>query len=88
MEATHAERIKATHSVEYVLYLWQVEDLVRATDFDPVFVRDVEARMVDRWRFPVFTHDLLDGARCASKDDMCNTRSKTNGVCNARGKVC
>jgi cyclopropane fatty-acyl-phospholipid synthase-like methyltransferase len=32
-----------------------------ATDFDAVFVRDVEARMVDRWRFPVFTHDLLDG---------------------------
>ena len=32
-----------------------------ATDFDAVFVRDVEDRMVDRWRFPVFTHDLLDG---------------------------
>lgn len=32
-----------------------------ATDFDPVFVKDVEARMVERWRFPVFTHDLLAG---------------------------
>ena len=32
-----------------------------ATDFDAVFIRDVEERMVDRWRFPVFTHDLLDG---------------------------
>lgn len=32
-----------------------------ATDFDPVFIRDVEVRMVDRWRFSVFTHDLLDG---------------------------
>ncbi len=32
-----------------------------ATDFDPLFVEDVQARMVDRWRFPVFTHDLLDG---------------------------
>ena len=32
-----------------------------ATDFDAIFLKDVEARMVDRWRFPVFTHDLLDG---------------------------
>lgn len=32
-----------------------------ATDFDEVFVRDVEERMVDRWRFRVFVHDLLDG---------------------------
>lgn len=32
-----------------------------ATDFDPVFVKDVEERMVERWRFPVFTHDLLAG---------------------------
>jgi hypothetical protein len=32
-----------------------------ATDFDEVFVSDVQNRMVDRWRFPVFTHDLLDG---------------------------
>lgn len=32
-----------------------------ATDFDPLFVRDVESRMNDRWRFAVFTHDLLEG---------------------------
>jgi len=32
-----------------------------ATDFDPVFIKDVKERMVDRWKFPVFTHDLLDG---------------------------
>ena len=32
-----------------------------ATDFDPVFVEDVKMRMVERWRFPVFTHDLLAG---------------------------
>jgi 2-polyprenyl-3-methyl-5-hydroxy-6-metoxy-1,4-benzoquinol methylase len=32
-----------------------------ATDFDQEFVKDAEARMVDRWRFPVFTHDLLEG---------------------------
>jgi hypothetical protein len=32
-----------------------------ATDFDEVFVRDVEDRMVARWRFRVFSHDLLAG---------------------------
>lgn len=32
-----------------------------ATDFDAVFIDDVKARMVERWRFPVFTHDLLAG---------------------------
>ena len=32
-----------------------------ATDFDEVFVEDVKARMVDDWRFNVFTHDLLAG---------------------------
>ncbi|MDA0225582.1 MAG: class I SAM-dependent methyltransferase, partial [Proteobacteria bacterium] len=32
-----------------------------ATDFDELFVEDVKARMVERWRFPVFTHDLLAG---------------------------
>lgn len=41
-----------------------------ATDFDEVFVRDVEARMVDRWRFPVFTHDLLDGPIPGSYDGV------------------
>lgn len=32
-----------------------------ATDFDAVFVEDVKARMVERWRFDIFTHDLLAG---------------------------
>ncbi len=32
-----------------------------ATDFDPVFIEDVKARMVERWRFDVFVHDLLEG---------------------------
>ncbi len=41
-----------------------------ATDFDAVFVRDVEARMVERWRFPVFTHDLLDGPIPGSYDGI------------------
>jgi len=30
-----------------------------ATDFDEVFLEDVKARMVERWRFPVFPHDIL-----------------------------
>jgi 2-polyprenyl-3-methyl-5-hydroxy-6-metoxy-1,4-benzoquinol methylase len=34
---------------------------VTATDFDPVFVADVEARMVERWRFRAFSHDLVEG---------------------------
>jgi cyclopropane fatty-acyl-phospholipid synthase-like methyltransferase len=32
-----------------------------ATDFDPLFVQDVKQRMVPRWQFDVFVHDLLDG---------------------------
>ena len=31
------------------------------TDFDAVFIEDVKTRMVPRWRFDVFTHDILDG---------------------------
>jgi len=41
-----------------------------ATDFDAVFIKDVEARMVERWRFPVFTHDLLDGPIVGSYDGI------------------
>jgi 2-polyprenyl-3-methyl-5-hydroxy-6-metoxy-1,4-benzoquinol methylase len=32
-----------------------------AIDFDPVFIADVNHRMVDRWRFEAKTHDMLDG---------------------------
>ncbi|WP_315806253.1 MULTISPECIES: class I SAM-dependent methyltransferase [unclassified Bradyrhizobium] len=32
-----------------------------AIDFDPVFIEDVKKRMVPRWRFDVFVHDMLDG---------------------------
>lgn len=32
-----------------------------ATDFDEVFLEDVRARMVQRWEFPVFAHDLMAG---------------------------
>jgi cyclopropane fatty-acyl-phospholipid synthase-like methyltransferase len=30
-------------------------------DFDPVFISDAESRMLDKWRFNVFVHDLLEG---------------------------
>lgn len=43
---------------------------LEATDFDPVFVEDVKARMVDRWRFRVFVHDLLDGPIPGSYDGV------------------
>jgi 2-polyprenyl-3-methyl-5-hydroxy-6-metoxy-1,4-benzoquinol methylase len=32
-----------------------------AVDFDPVFVRDVNERMSDRWPFSCKTHDMLAG---------------------------
>src|SRR6266567_6129224 len=42
------------------LVLQEVRQLV-ATDFDPVFVGDVNQRMDPRWRFECFQHDLLAG---------------------------
>lgn len=47
----------------------EVKEL-EATDFDPVFLEDVRARMVDRWRFRVFVHDLLDGPIQGSYDGI------------------
>lgn len=38
----------------------EVEKLT-AIDFDPVFIEDVKARMVPKWDFDVFVHDMLDG---------------------------
>ncbi|WP_413208131.1 class I SAM-dependent methyltransferase [Rhodospirillum sp. A1_3_36] len=38
----------------------EVEKLT-AVDFDPVFIQDVNDRMVPRWKFEAKTHDLLDG---------------------------
>lgn len=32
-----------------------------AVDFDPVFIQDVNRRMLPRWRFDAFVHNLLDG---------------------------
>ena len=32
-----------------------------AIDFDPVFIEDVKQRMVPRWQFEAFVHDMLDG---------------------------
>jgi len=41
-----------------------------ATDFDEVFVEDVRARMVERWRFHIFAHDLLAGPIEGSYDGV------------------
>lgn len=41
-----------------------------ATDFDEVFLEDVKARMVERWRFDVFQHDLLNGPITGSYDGI------------------
>jgi len=32
-----------------------------AIDFDPVFIEDVKSRMVEKWKFDTFVHDILDG---------------------------
>ena len=34
---------------------------VTAIDFDPVFIEDVKQRMLPRWQFDVFVHDMLEG---------------------------
>ncbi|QCI63167.1 class I SAM-dependent methyltransferase [Phreatobacter stygius] len=36
-------------------------DKLTGIDFDPVFIDDVKSRMVPRWTFDVFVHDMLDG---------------------------
>jgi 2-polyprenyl-3-methyl-5-hydroxy-6-metoxy-1,4-benzoquinol methylase len=41
-----------------------------ATDFDPVFVEDVKARMGERWKFDCFTHDMLSGPVPGRYDGM------------------
>jgi 2-polyprenyl-3-methyl-5-hydroxy-6-metoxy-1,4-benzoquinol methylase len=41
-----------------------------ATDFDEVFLEDVKARMLDRWRFQVFHHDLFAGPISGSYDGI------------------
>ena len=38
----------------------EVESLC-AVDFDPVFVRDVQERMDEHWRFDCHVHDMLEG---------------------------
>ena len=39
----------------------QEVDSVCAVDFDPVFVRDVNDRMEEQWKFECKTHDMLSG---------------------------
>jgi 2-polyprenyl-3-methyl-5-hydroxy-6-metoxy-1,4-benzoquinol methylase len=42
------------------LVLQEVKSLL-AVDFDPVFVRDVQERMEEKWRFDCRVHDMLAG---------------------------
>jgi 2-polyprenyl-3-methyl-5-hydroxy-6-metoxy-1,4-benzoquinol methylase len=48
----------------------QTVEAVSATDFDELFLADVEARMVERWRFRVFPHDLLSEPIPGSYDGL------------------
>src|SRR3982751_3198035 len=41
-----------------------------ATDFDPVFIEDMKARMSDRWTFECFVHDMLGGRVPGTYDGM------------------
>lgn len=41
---------------------------VTATDFDPVFIKDVLDRMSDRWAFECVVHDMLSGPMPGSYD--------------------
>lgn len=47
----------------------EVEKLT-ASDFDPVFIKDVEARMDDRWKFDCLVHNMLDGPMPGSYDGV------------------
>ncbi|MBO6504622.1 MAG: class I SAM-dependent methyltransferase [Kordiimonadaceae bacterium] len=48
----------------------QEVEKVTATDFDPLFVKDVQDRMNDRWRFECLVHDMLDGPMPGAYDCM------------------
>ncbi|MCE5219512.1 class I SAM-dependent methyltransferase [bacterium] len=41
---------------------------VTATDFDPVFIADVQERMDEEWAFDCFVHDMLSGPVSGSFD--------------------
>ena len=43
-----------------IVFAQEVEKL-RAIDFDPLFIEDVKAHMIDRWKFEYFVHDKLLG---------------------------
>lgn len=45
-------------------------EALSATDFDKLFVDDARERMVERWPFPVFTHDLLSAPIQGSYDGV------------------
>ena len=46
----------------------QEVDKVTATDFDPVFIKDVQDRMSDKWQFDCLVHDMLSGPMPGSYD--------------------
>jgi 2-polyprenyl-3-methyl-5-hydroxy-6-metoxy-1,4-benzoquinol methylase len=40
----------------------QTVNSLSASDFDPIFIQDVERRMSPKWKMEVFEHDILKGA--------------------------
>lgn len=51
------------------LVLQEVSRLT-AVDFDPIFIRDIESRMTDSWRFECAVHDILDGPKAGNFDGI------------------
>ena len=51
--------------------LCQEVKALTATDFDPVFVEDVNRRMDPDWPFEFFTHDMLSGPVIGPFDGAC-----------------
>ena len=57
----HVLEVGCADAVATRIVVQEVKHLT-ATDFDPLFVEDVNARMSDRWKFECRAHDMLSAA--------------------------
>ena len=68
-----SRKLRADHIVDYVIYMWQVEDLIRACNLDIDLVRktllpkydvtDEEKRQLDKWYSELVDMMLTEGLR-------------------------
>ncbi len=68
-EKKHALEVGCADAFGTRIVCQEVEK-VTATDFDPLFIKDVQARMSDRWSFDCLVHDMLDGPMPGAYDCM------------------